>query len=342
MSIPIQNIYFLLSYAWNRLDEAERVKIEKKELTDLPSLLTRVLLNASTALLKQGLEQGYIPQQEEIAGIKGKLSLSETIKQNLLKKQKTVCLYDEYAVDILSNQILITTLYRLLKLERLELKLKQEVKALIHRLPTVSIIKLTPRCFDQVNIHRNNQSYDFIITVCQFLYENMLPSQNAGQFTFIDFTQDERKMASLFENFVHNFYRQEQSKYTVSRKEITWKLSGNAQEFLPKMQTDITLECSSKRIIIDTKYYQQTLTKYFGEESIQSSNLYQIFSYLLNQRDIAQKDKTYTTTGILLYPTINVNYDFDFKFEDHSIQIKTVDLNAESNVIKNKLLSLIK
>ena len=70
MSIPIQNIYFLLSYAWNRLDEAERVKIEKKELTDLPSLLTRVLLNASTALLKQGLEQGYIPQQEEIAGIK--------------------------------------------------------------------------------------------------------------------------------------------------------------------------------------------------------------------------------------------------------------------------------
>ena len=55
MSIPIQNIYFLLSYAWNRLDEAERVKIEKKELTDVPSLLTRVLLNASTALLKQGL-----------------------------------------------------------------------------------------------------------------------------------------------------------------------------------------------------------------------------------------------------------------------------------------------
>lgn len=341
MSIPIQNIYFLLSYAWNRLEEAERVKVEMSDITNLPSLFAKVLINATSILLKKGLEQDYITQQEEIAGIKGKLFLSETIKRNLLKKQKTVCVFDDYSVNVLSNQILISTLYNLLKLAQLEPELKRDIKATIRRLPVISPIKLTPRIFKQVKLHRNNQFYGFIINICQILYENILPSENEGELTFIDFSRDERKMAYLFENFVRNFYRKEQNQYSVSSKKIIWQFTGDSTNYLPSMNTDITLDSPTKRIIIDTKFYQQTLAKYYDKEKINSNNLYQLFSYLINQRSDDEQQKTHTTTGILLYPTIDTEYNFSYQYEQHPIHIRTVNLTAESRIITQRLLNLI-
>lgn len=341
MSIPIQNIYFLLSYAWNRLEEAERVKVEVSDITNLPSLFAKVLVNATSILLKRGLEQNYIAQQEDIAGIKGKPFLSETIKRNLLKKQKTVCVFDDYSVNILSNQILISTLYNLLKLAQLEAELKRDIKATIRRLPVISPIKLTPRIFKQVNIHRNNQFYGFIINICQILYENTLPSEKDGELTFIDFSRDEHKMAYLFENFVRNFYRKEQNQYSVSSKKFAWQFTGDSPDYLPSINTDITLDSPTKRIIIDTKFYQQALSTYYDKQKIHSTNIYQLFSYLINQRSDTERQRTHTATGILLYPTINTEYNFSYQYEQHPIHIRTVDLNAESSKIVERLLSFI-
>ena len=341
MSIPIQNIYFLLSYAWNRLEEAERVKVEVNNITNLPSLFAKVLINATSILLKRGFEQDYITQQEEIAGIKGKLFLSETIKKNLLKKQKTICIFDNYSVNILSSQILISTLYNLLKLAQLETELKRDIKATIRRLPVISPIKLTPRIFKQVNLHRNNQFYGFIINICQILYENILPSEKEGELTFIDFSRDEHKMAYLFENFVRNLYRKEQNQYSVSSKKFAWKFTGDSTDYLPSMNTDITLDSPVKRIIIDTKFYQQTLSTYYDKEKIHSNNIYQLFSYLINQRSNTEQQKTHTTTGILLYPTIDTEYNLSYQYEQHPIHIRTVNLNTESSKIAERLLNLI-
>lgn len=50
------------------------------------------------------------------------------------------------------------------------------------------------------------------------------------------------------------------------------------------MQTDISLESSERKIIMDTKYYQNTLTKNFGSQKLISGNLYQMFAYLSNHR----------------------------------------------------------
>ncbi|MGI8494032.1 MAG: 5-methylcytosine restriction system specificity protein McrC [Pyrinomonadaceae bacterium] len=91
------------------------------------------------------------------------------------------------------------------------------------------------------------------------------------------------------------------------------------------MQTDITLENERKKIIIDTKFYKETLKTNYGAEKISSANLYQLFSYLLNQRK--GDTKTQTTTRILLYPAIGQDYDLDFQYQNHNIHIKTVNLN---------------
>ena len=84
MQIPIQNIYFLLCYAWNKLDEKELVDVRASDEKDLVDLLARVLISGVSRLFKKGLDRDYILYQESIPGIKGKLELGATLKKSLL------------------------------------------------------------------------------------------------------------------------------------------------------------------------------------------------------------------------------------------------------------------
>src|SRR5690606_1922322 len=110
-------------------------------------------------------------------------------------------------------------------------------------------------------------------------------------------------------------------------------------QYLPQMETDITLENEKQKIIIDAKYYRETMTTHYDRERIKSSNLYQLFSYLLNQQDGSEKTKN--ATGILLYPTVEKDYDLDFQYNNHKIQIRTINLNANWRNISIRLKEII-
>ncbi|NIQ13085.1 MAG: restriction endonuclease, partial [Candidatus Dadabacteria bacterium] len=57
MSIPIQNIYYLLCYAWNKLEEKDLVNVQEEDTTKLIDLFAKVLINGTTYLLKRGLDR---------------------------------------------------------------------------------------------------------------------------------------------------------------------------------------------------------------------------------------------------------------------------------------------
>ena len=57
MAIPIENIYFLLCYAWNKLDEKERVDVSIDDKTELLDLFAKVLITSSKLLLKRGIDK---------------------------------------------------------------------------------------------------------------------------------------------------------------------------------------------------------------------------------------------------------------------------------------------
>jgi 5-methylcytosine-specific restriction enzyme subunit McrC len=44
MEIPIQNIYYLLCYAWNKLEERDIVDVKGIETTELCDLFAKVLI----------------------------------------------------------------------------------------------------------------------------------------------------------------------------------------------------------------------------------------------------------------------------------------------------------
>lgn len=343
MTIPIENIYFLLCYAWNKLDEKKRVSVSFDDITELLDLFAKVLITSSKLLLKRGIDKSYIDHIEEISGVKGKIEISQTLKRDLLFKQKTVCTYDDLSANIITNQILVSTIYRLTRTKGIDLFLKMELAKLQKMFLGVDLIEIKESHFKQIKLNRNNRFYGFVMNVCYLIYESTFPSEVKGNYKFSDFTRDDKKMNQLFEAFIRNFYRIEQRKFnTVKRETIKWQFQHQdieSYQYLPQMETDITLENEEQKIIIDAKYYSETMTTNYNRERIKSSNLYQLFSYLLNQRDGSEKTKK--TTGILLYPTVEKDFDLDFQYKDHKIKIRTVNLNTNSKNISNRLKEII-
>ena len=341
MQIPIQNIYYLLCYAWNKLEESEIVNVNEIDSTELIDLFAKVLSNSCSRLLKQGLDRYYVEHEDVIMGIKGKFNFSATIKQNVLPLSKTACIYDEFDYDILHNQILKTTIGKLLRTKNLDSSIKDELYKVYLKLPPISEIVIRKAMFNQIRLHRNNYHYDFILKVCQIVNENLFIDESKGNYKFKDFTREEKAMARLFEAFVRNFYKIE-TDFSVSSDSIKWQFeSDNAEDLdmLPAMLTDITLQGKNQKIIIDTKYYKEAFQTRYDKQKVNSSNLYQLFSYLKNQE--MDSEITLNCEGILLYPSIQNDFVHSFKYENHKIRIMAINLNQDWQKIRTDLLKIV-
>lgn len=322
------------------LDDKDSIPVDIDEETTLVDLFAKVLLHGTQLLLKRGVNKEYIEIQEDILGIKGKVIFGETVKANLLHRQRVMCEFDDYSHDILINQIIYTTINNLIHTENLDSDIKHRLSSLMYKFPNITLLKLTESHFKSIAMNRNTRFYRLLLNICKMIYEQLLPIEKKGAYTFKSF--DEKRMNMVFETFLHNFYKIEQCTYGVSRRKIKWRMTSNDPSFdtyIPEMKTDITLDCKDNKIIIDAKYYQETMATNYKNQKIVTGNLYQLFSYLINQEDGTEKTKR--TTGILLYPKIDKDYDLSYSFEGHTIRIITIDLCLNPSLIKENLLNII-
>ncbi len=201
-------------------------------------------------------------------------------------------------------------------------------------------IELTSRVFGQVQLHRNNQFYDFLLKVCELIYRNLLVSEKSGTSKFMDFVRDKRQMAILFENFVRNFYRVH-TDYRVKREDIYWRWIAADQVaagLLPKMQTDISLTSDTRKIIIDCKFTPEphsSTTKPRRSGRLTCSKSTPTWT-------ICRKDKlTDTCEMMLLYPTVDSPLSASYTHKGRKISIRTINLNQPWQCIHQDLLALV-
>lgn len=336
--IPIKNIYYMLCYAWDRLKEKDIIDADKIEGNDVLDLFARVMISGTEYLIKRGFDRKYINKNETIPIIKGKIDFAGSMKKTTWISGKMSCNYDELNHNILHNQIIKTTIELLIKNKDLDKTLKDDLVRLHRYFRDIVSIRVNQKTFSKIQINKNNQYYEFVLKVCEIIYNNILIDEQSGQTKFQDFYRDERQMAYLYENFVRNFYRREQDDFKVSRENIEWDVVGDAT-YLPRMQTDISLTSKDRKIVIDTKYYAEVFASNLGSEKFRSNNLYQIFAYLKNGE--ARGGINTQAEGMLLYPMVDDEVDADFLIQGHKIKIRTVNLNQDWILIHDRLMEIV-
>jgi 5-methylcytosine-specific restriction enzyme subunit McrC len=90
-------------------------------------------------------------------------------------------------------------------------------------------------------------------------------------------------------------------------------------------------------LIIDTKFYRNTLATFHDAQSVHSANLYQMFAYLTNART---QDGRHVS-GMLLYPKVDKDLRHTYRLHGLDIHVYTVDLSQDWKLIRADLLELV-
>jgi len=124
--------------------------------------------------------------------------------------------------------------------------------------------------------------------------------------------------------------------FKVTQSQIEWNLDDDVRTLLPRMKSDIMIEYKKKTLIIDAKYYDSSLQTNlrYGNKTIHSDNLYQIYAYVKNKDRLSDK----SVSGMLLYAnTEGQNPDVDYMMDGNKISVKTLDLNCSFESVRNQL-----
>lgn len=333
--ILIKNIYYMLSYAFQTLKEQGIREVDIESFDNVQKLCAEILIKGVNTQIKRGLGRNYLPQTETLSSIKGKINVSESIKDLSIVRRQLVCSYDEFSVNTKLNQIIKTTMVLLLSSDITKAQ-KKEIKKLLVYFGDVDVIDVHSIDWNQ-QYNRNNQTYRLLITICYFVVKGLLQTQNSGQTKIVDFF-DEQRMSRLYERFILEYYRKHYPELSVSASYIPWQLDSENDGLLPVMKSDIMLQKDNNVLIIDAKYYSQNTQEHFNKQTVHSGNLYQIFTYVKN-KEYEMKDRSHKVAGMLLYAKTEdeIQPDSDYIMSGNSISIKTLDLNQDFSSIRKTL-----
>ncbi len=337
--IPIQNIYYMLSYAFQVLNEQGYKNVATEQFDNVGELCAAILARGVSVQLKRGLGKEYIEEKEALSTIHGKIEVADSIKSQTIYRKQMICTYDDFSVNSYRNRIIKTTMELLLRSDISKSRKKQLRKLLVF-FGDVEILDVHNINWN-LQFDRNNQTYRMLISICYLVIKGLLQTNSNGTTKLMDFL-DEQRMCHLYERFILEYYRKEYPKLTVAASQIPWAVDDGIREMLPVMQSDIMLSYKDTVLIIDAKYYENTTQEQFGVHTLRSNNLYQIFTYVKN-KDEEFGEKSHTVSGMLLYARTDeiIQPDQSYNMSGNKIDVKTLDLNQEFSGIRGQLNAIV-
>lgn len=336
--IKIRNIYYMLTYAFQSLHETGIKDVQGEDFDHIHDLFAAILVNGINKQLKQGLYRDYVKHEEALAGLRGKIQIAETIKQQVQIYGKLVCVFDEFTEDSPHNRVLKSVMLFLLRYGDIKDKNRKNLRRLLSSY-FAKITEISPVVirWDSLKYHRNNVSYRMLIGICRLTVEGLLQTDEAGNHKLTAWLQNE-KMSKLYQNFVLAYYERNYPRFSPKASRISWGDVDGQSDYLPDMITDITLENkkNDKCLIIDTKYYKsgtmQTDSRYDSLKYI-SENLYQIYAYVKNYKG------TKNVAGMLLYAKTDetITPNEELVIHGNTFWLKALDLNQEWEEITKQL-----
>lgn len=337
--IPIKNIYYMLSYAFQTLNEQGYKNLAAEDFDNAGDLCAAILIRGISYQLKRGLGREYISETDTISAIRGKIEITESIKNQSMIRSQMVCTYDEFSVNLPLNQIIKSTMMLLLKADISKAR-KKELRKLMVYFDDVSVVDVRSINWS-INYNRNNQTYRLLITICYLVVKGLLQSKSDGSVKMMDFL-DEQRMCRLYEKFILEYYKKHYPQIRTAASQIDWALDDGIGTMLPTMQSDIMLSYQKgdidKTLIIDAKYYTHTTQVQYDVHTLHSNNLYQIFTYVKNKAT-----KGGEVSGMLLYAKTDeeIYPNNEYKMSGNQITVRTLDLNCDFEDIAVQLDSII-
>ena len=168
--IPVQNVYYMLSYAFRVLNEQGYKNIAIEQFNNVAELCAAILIKGISVQLKRGLGREYIPEMDALSAIRGKIDISESLKTRTMLKRQMVCVYDDFSVNSYMNQVIKTTVELLLRSDISKVR-KKELRKLFVFFSDVELLDVHNINW-RFQYNWNNQTYQMLISICYLIVKH--------------------------------------------------------------------------------------------------------------------------------------------------------------------------
>jgi 5-methylcytosine-specific restriction enzyme subunit McrC len=357
--IPVRNLWLLMLYAsrlYRALPTGRRFAAQDNP-DEIPDLVAEILTRAVERRLRRNLSSEFDRREADLTRVRGRIDALRTERRHLLQRGRIACSFDELTTDTPKNRYIRAALDHLHRMVR-ENELKRRCRITASALDRAGVGTDGPRITmrggsrSPVSVGRTNTEDRQMLAAAELAFSLRLPTEEAGQARFPAPDRDERWARLLFEAAVGGFYNTVLSPQGWSVRtgsKLNWQIespTAGIELLLPGMTTDIILERQAgagmptrSRLVIDTKFTSMVGTGQYGNPTLRSGYIYQIYAYLRSQ-ERKTDPLSLTASGMLLHPTVGGEVDEAATIQGHRIRFATVDLAAEGRDIRNRLMSL--
>src|SRR5215510_12804195 len=114
--IPIRNLWHMLLYAWNEVLIKNHWSMQDAEAAPtLDALLASILAKLIQQRMRIGLGRSYVNQSQAIQGIRGRIKFEESLREHSFERGEAYCEFQQYSANAPKNQIIRSTLARLVQ-----------------------------------------------------------------------------------------------------------------------------------------------------------------------------------------------------------------------------------
>ena len=323
--------------------------IDDEDIKNIPELIARLLTNAVERRLRRNFTRGYYHREKILTRVRGRINILTTEARQLLSKGEIICRYEELTLDTPRNRLVRAALELMARLVRNN-ELICQCRALAATLGRAGVGGLRPSRAELVadQIGRNDSDDRFMVALARLAFDLALPSEDAGTTPLVAPDREEAWVRRLFEKAILGFARVDLEPLGWSVRggiPLEWQFSSASTglaTILPRMVIDIVLDApnAGRRLVIDTKFTSILGTGRFGDASLKSGYLYQMYAYLRSQE--GRDHRWDASAGLFLHPAIGSQLHEQVVIQSHSITFATVDLGGQSTAIRNELRRILR
>ena len=237
-------------------------------------IFVHLFLTDLQKLVRSGLAHRYIPVEENLPYLRGRLLFREHLRQNLVNASRLFVAHETFSVNRPANRLIRSTLNRLGK------RIRGEENQMLHQLDVAfADVPESINIRSDWDAHHIDRSMPLYRPVMQwirlFLFDEGLTAYS-GKHKNLSLLFP---MEEVFEDFVTHAFRRHQKKYEVKAQGPEKDMAVEGQKVY-KMKPDIVLmKDNNIRFVLDAKWKKLDGKGVDSKHQIAQSDLYQIYAY---------------------------------------------------------------